>query len=412
MGCIISSKEELNMILKGNRIAIYGAGDIAKHFVKYVAESEIIKIEQIYVSYHLNNPGELLGVPVTCVYEIDKEVAAKQSLIVCVTSRWIDEIKEQIKDIAFQNVFYLSDEIISEIKYSIADYDIRTYEQTQAIEGLIHWNFGRMLRFAEKPCLEYMIVHIIDHCNLRCQGCDHFACIADENYIPFEMIKRDIERMGELFDHDYIMKIAVMGGEPLLHPQLKEILAVIRKSFPYTTIRLSTNGLLLLHQDQSFWKTLREYNVMIVMTKYPINLDFCGIQEKAKEEKVNFIFHEGTEGDYVKHSFKKIINLKGDSNPAESFATCHISNYGNQLLDGKFYGCAFSCQSYRIFNKKFNQNLRLTKEDYIDIFEAESKEEFFKFAARPKYYCRYCKGLSPDYPWARSKQVISEWVEE
>ena len=94
----------------------------------------------------------------------------------------------------------------------------------------------------------------------------------------------------------------------------------------------------------------------------------------------------------------------------ESFVNCHISNYGNFLMEGKFYGCPFSCQSYRIFNKKFNKNLRLTEKDYIDIYKTDDMKEFFTFAARPRFYCRYCSGLTEEFEWARTKKEITEWV--
>lgn len=80
-------------------------------------------------------------------------------------------------------------------------------------------------------------------------------------------------------------------------------------------------------------------------------------------------------------------------------------------MEGKLYGCPFSCQSYRIFNQKFHQNLRITEKDYLDIYHVDTMEEIFEFASRPKYYCRYCKGLSQLNDWERSKGEISEWVD-
>lgn len=29
-------------------------------------------------------------------------------------------------------------------------------------------------------------IHIVDHCNLQCAGCNHFANIAEKNYISLE----------------------------------------------------------------------------------------------------------------------------------------------------------------------------------------------------------------------------------
>ncbi len=406
----IRKLEELDSVMKTESLALYGAGDTTKHMLKYAA-CKSYPVDSIIVSYQLGNESSLMGVPVKIVKELTVENIHNLVVIVCVTKKWISEIENEISNYGFKKVYFLNDELIREVIFKNADFDVRTYEEVLRLQDTVNWQATRLLRFVPRPCLEYMIVHIVDHCNLRCQGCDHFACIADENFIPFETIERDIIRMADIFQGDYIVKIAVMGGEPLLHPQLKDILVCIRKYFPHTIIRLSTNGLLLKAQDEKFWSVLRENNVMIVMTKYPISLDFDGIINKSREEGVEFIFHEGTGGDYIKHSFKKRINLRGDSNPVESFATCHISNYGNQLLEGKFYACAFSCQSYRIFNKKFNQNLRLTEDDYLDIYKVNDRKEFFEFAARPKYYCRYCMGLSPEFSWARSKQQISEWVD-
>ena len=269
-----------------------------------------------------------------------------------------------------------------------------------------------MLRFVPRPCLEYMVLNILDHCNLRCKGCDHFACIADEYYVSYESICKDLDRMAELFHGDYINQIAVMGGEPLLHPEITKILKAVRERFPYTIIRLTTNGLLLLKQDQEFWKVCRENDVTIVNTKYPINLDFAGMKGKAETEGVSFMYFEDTGDEVVKKSFKKSINLKGNSNPVVSFANCHISNYGNFLMEGKFFGCPFSCQSYRIFNKKYNQNLRLTEKDYLDIYKVKDMQEVLDFCAKPRPYCRYCVGKTAISDWSRSEQKMSEWVDE
>jgi len=407
---LICSIDKLNKILDIPKIALYGAGDATKHILKYTANRKI-EIEEIYVSHSDNNPTEIMGVSVIPVCKCLESGIGNTRLLVCVTEKWRNEVKEIVSNYPFQDVFYISDTLIGKIKYLNADYDARTFETLEKMQENISWQANRLLRFVPKPCLEYMIVHIVDHCNLRCKGCDHFACIADENFIPYETVHRDIERLSEIFHGDYIISIAVMGGEPLLHPELKKILQDVRKYFPHTTIRLTTNGILLLKQDNEFWEICRDNDVTIVNTKYPISLDFEAMQRKAKEENVKFMFFEGSGGDYVKHSFKKIINMKGNSNPADSFSKCHISNYGNMLLDGKFYTCPFSALSYRIFNKKFGRDLRMTEDDYIDIYKTENKEEFFKFAARPKFYCRYCEGLSPEFPWSRSRQDISEWVE-
>lgn len=301
-----------------------------------------------------------------------------------------------------------SDEIVQFLKERVS-YKIITFEEIIQQKVL---EVRGLKRYTVYPYLEYMVLNILDHCNLKCKGCDHFACVADTYFVSTEKIYMDLKRMNELFHGEGIMQIAVMGGEPLLHPELLEILKIVRQFFPKTVIRLTTNGLLLLKQNDDFWKTCRDNNVTIVNTKYPILLDYVAMQEKAEKENVKFRFFEGTEDDIVKKSFKKIINIDGNSNINESFEKCHISNYGNFLMEGKFYGCPFSCQSYRIFNKKYDMNLQMKEDDYLDIYKIQKKEEIFEFAAKPRSYCRYCNGVSPEFDWTQSKFKIEEWIED
>ena len=409
-GVLLYSIAQLDKILKENTCLLYGAGKTAKTIVKY-ASKENHMIDGILVSGMQGNPHDIMGISVCVAKDYQKNTNDKV-IIVSSMENLHKEITEEIIHFHFKNICYVSNKLLKEIAYRTGDYEIDSLSAIENIERKLAEQERRLLRFVPRPCLEYMVLNILDHCNLRCKGCDHFACIADPYFVPYETIHRDLVRMAEIFQGDYILQIAVMGGEPLLHPDLLRILKDVREQFPYTIIRLTTNGLLLLKQDDKFWSTCRDYDVTIVNTKYPINLDFDKMREKAKNERVRFQFFEGTGEHLVKKSFKKIVNLKGDSNPVESFANCHISNYGNFLMEGKFYGCPFSCQSFRIFNKKFNQKLRITEGDFLDIYKVKDKQEFLSFAARPKFYCRYCEGLSPLFDWERSKKEIYEWIDE
>ena len=148
-------------------------------------------------------------------------------------------------------------------------------------------------RLVVKPYIEYIVLNILDHCNLKCKGCDHFACVADPYFVDKRTIYNDLKRLSRLFPDDEIKQMAVMGGEPLLHPDLLDILCMVRKFFPNTIIRLTTNALLLLKQPDEFWKVCRENKVTIVNTKYPIAIDYEKIEKKAKLENVKFRYFSG-----------------------------------------------------------------------------------------------------------------------
>lgn len=407
---LLYSIEQLDRIFHAKSCLLYGAGKVARAVVKYTAVNKF-QIDKILVSTLPGNPSDIMGLPVLAMNDYQGNTEGK-CVIVAAMENLHDELDDELQNSNFTDICFLSNELYQKLVYFIGDYELDCVDRLQRIEREIAAQENRLLRFVPRPCLEYMILNILDHCNLRCKGCDHFACIADSYCVSYETIHRDLERLSEIFHGDYIMKIAVMGGEPLLHPDLPRILEDVRAHFPYTAIRLTTNGLLLLQQTDEFWRVCRENDVTIVNTKYPINLNFDKMQEKAADEGVKFQFFEGTGEHFVKKSYKKIINLNGDGDPVESFAHCHVSNKRAFLMEGKLYGCPFSCQSYRIFNDKFHQHLRMTESDYLDIYKVADMQEIFDFTARPKFYCRYCQGLSPVFDWTRSEKEMSEWVDE
>lgn len=106
-------------------------------------------------------------------------------------------------------------------------------------------------------------VHLTDKCNLNCKGCMHFSCLCEEtNLLDIHIYENDCKRISEL-TKGKIDNILLLGGEPLLHPNVKDFLIITRKYFPEISIPnrigiidLVTNGILLHKQSDDFWETL------------------------------------------------------------------------------------------------------------------------------------------------------------
>lgn len=60
----------------------------------------------------------------------------------------------------------------------------------------------------------------MEHCNLKCAGCTHFSSIAKEEYLDIGEFQKDITRISEL-TNSRARFINLLGGEPLLHPQVE-----------------------------------------------------------------------------------------------------------------------------------------------------------------------------------------------
>src|SRR6202789_1390878 len=85
-----------------------------------------------------------------------------------------------------------------------------------------------------------LLVHIIPmrRCNLACTYCNEFDDFSDP--VPLDEMKRRIDKLASLGT----AIVTISGGEPLLHPDLDEVIRHIRKRGMIAG--LITNGYLLV----------------------------------------------------------------------------------------------------------------------------------------------------------------------
>ncbi len=126
----------------------------------------------------------------------------------------------------------------------------------------------RIAKMAAKPKLD---VQVCDHCNLRCAGCLHFAPLAQEHFLDAESYERDLGQLASVDGVEgYFSSVALMGGEPLLHPRLVDIIETTRAHLLQQDVVLCTNGLLLKRMDDGFWRALVECDVWLLISPHPV----------------------------------------------------------------------------------------------------------------------------------------------
>ena len=263
-------------------------------------------------------------------------------------------------------------------------------------------------RFTKKKKLSFE-VSLVDHCNLNCRSCHAFAPLADEAYYDVQKLEKEFKRISELANGK-IEFVRLLGGEPLLHPDLLEILDITGKYFEKKRIELITNAILLDKQSPDFWESCRKNNVKICITKYPINLPFEKIEKTGKKHGVEVRYFNLSSNNGVKKMTKPTINPDG-GDPTENFGLCPISNACTALDNGKIYHCS-TISRIKYFNKYFNLDLNVCEEDYIDIYNVNSLDEILDFLCKPVPFCKYCdiKKWEYGHDWTVSKRNISEWI--
>jgi MoaA/NifB/PqqE/SkfB family radical SAM enzyme len=257
--------------------------------------------------------------------------------------------------------------------------------------------------------LSGFIIDVVDHCNLNCKYCSHVCPLVSEKFLSLEDFRKDLERMSELSNKN-IANIGILGGEPLLHPELPKIFEIARTNFPKAKITVTTNGLLLLSQKDIFWNAINEHNITLAATRYPIKLDWAAIEKRAKSFGIEIDYQGLQYG--VKTMFYTPFDLSGSQEPTITYLKCGGGNGRcSALRNGKFFTCSIP-STIHYFNEYFKQNLEVVPQDYIDIYKVKSIEEILDFLARPIPFCRYCNVDARTYKnkWEVSKKEISEWV--
>jgi len=284
---------------------------------------------------------------------------------------------------------------------------LKTYISPHILQDMYQFITVKGKRITKSFPLE---VHITEHCNLNCKGCNHFSSLAREEYLEPADYEKDIARLSQLTKSFFAIKL--LGGEPLLHPKVTDFFDITRKYYPKTPVQITTNGILLTKQPEQFWQSCRKNNIMISISQYPIVLDRKAIKNIAKKYQVKIENNGTTSEDRM---CKIPLDLTGGGagqNMYSSFKNCIIS-WGCcvTLRESRLYTCCIVAH-IKFFNQYFNQELKVSENDYLDINKINSKNEIIDFLEKPFPFCRYCKTKEIQFgqKWSVSKKEMSEWI--
>lgn len=259
-----------------------------------------------------------------------------------------------------------------------------------------------LARVTKRPAI-YFDIEVTDFCNLKCKSCGSYAPLAKKTFADRNEIKKDLERLSEL-SSGVCHHINILGGEPLLHPEIVTIMEMTREYFPIGSIFLVTNGILLMKQDKSFWDTCRSKDIIIAPTHYPIKIDYEKIRKKVLEEKCKYHCF----GMPAKSWFVTGISEDANVHEAKRFLKCPNANNCSVLKEGKIYMCPKPAK-VNLLNEAFGTSFKVTSKDYIDIYKAKNVDEILEFLSKPIPFCKYCKDWEKT-EWGISKKERSEWM--
>lgn len=342
----------------------------------------VVRQEEDVIGFIDNNPdkwgGEFLGKPIASPDVLKEKIGEIDKIYLGTSYEHFEDLWRQIKkiDSAFDEIFGIDkSNNIYKVDYS-------------SVGG--------------KPWLSYLEFDAVRMCNLNCRGCCHFSNIVTERgeYTEEEMVK-DFSKLSELFEN--IEVIRIVGGEPLLNKNLDKIIYGIRSFFPKSKIEIVSNGLLVTSLSDEVAEAISKEEVVLCITQYEKTTTVMPqIKEFCKNKNINVVVFG-----YDRDEFKKVINLKGDSDGAHIFEQC-ISRKCTTLYKGKITHCWLEAY-VDVFNKKYNTDI--PEDQGIDLHAANSGEEIKEFLAKESMSCSYCtKPVNIDWSSGKNDALMDDWV--
>lgn len=232
----------------------------------------------------------------------------------------------------------------------------------------------------QKPRLPYLECRIVEYCNLNCRGCSVAANIREEKVLSLEEFENDLISLKRLFSGIKFFKL--FGGEPLLHPQLKEMLELSRRYFPDAEIVVHSNGLLVPEMKREIMESMRHLHISFIFTLYPVTgMKKREIEDILNEAGVSYKFWAPV------YEFKKMLNQNGDYDAAEVYKNC--SKCVN-LIDGTI-SCGIG-HFIDYLEKYFCVEICDNKyENCVDIHTTSMNGwEINNLLNQPSNVCKYC----------------------
>lgn len=255
--------------------------------------------------------------------------------------------------------------------------------------------------------VEAFELHPVEHCNLRCGNCCNMSPFVERRWLTAAEVSTLACRMAQALVADVVK---VMGGEPLLHPEIAQVVRALRESGVGDRVRLFTNGLLLASMKDEFWESLDELTISSYSSA-PVRPAILELA-RAKARRHDIVLN-------VKpvDAFSQVLSPRyevDDQHTQLTFDRCWLRHRCMVVRDGRFFTCTRAA-----YAGEFLRHVRHEPPPTHAVFDRTadgveiegpdlaSRIEAYLNRTMPLAACRYCFGgdgaSEPHYQLSRAE---------
>ena len=243
-------------------------------------------------------------------------------------------------------------------------------------------------------------VNIAEHCNLRCRSCTHLSPALPKHFVDPGDLRSDLTTLARSY-HANVLKI--LGGEPLLHPNLLDVIMAARESQVAEKMEIWTNGLLLPRMEHRVWEAVDSVRISL----YPGR----SLKQHQLDRCIDLAHRSNVPLRYKRYqAFQESFSEPGTDDPSlvkKIYATCNEAHRWrcHTVANGWFFKCP---QGYFIprgmsFGQEATYRNGIKIEDSPDF-----RDRLLSYLTSPEPLpaCRNCLGSSGK--WFDHQQVRRE----
>lgn len=126
-------------------------------------------------------------------------------------------------------------------------------------------------------------LNAVHHCNLTCVSCSHLSPMFRKAVVDPAEAYADLSALAGHFAPRFVK---ILGGEPLLHPALIDLLDAVRASRIAGTLLVCTNGQRLPRMPAAFWERVDEVEISSYPGRELGEEDLASVARTAREHGV------------------------------------------------------------------------------------------------------------------------------
>ncbi len=335
---------------------LFGASKECVQFIRsvdYLLGNDVLKIKCI-VDHDVKDESTILNVnEISSFYHQSKNLVNTRENLKLVH---IDNFEP-----TGENVIITSDEYRQYYKEYLDKLNVKYtwYKNIASIWPFIH---------KQKVHIFQTDVLVTEKCNLACSFCNMFIPHYElPKHRDTQTILNDIDLYFNLVD--YVSIFHLVGGEPFLHPNIKDVIEYILEKYSDKIDKfiITTNGTVLPKEE--ILEVLKNNNVILSVSNYSNKLE----KLKSKVDRVLGTYQEKNINHYVRNNIEwydfgdlRIKNNMSEEELINHFDSCTAPFRG--LNDGKFYYCHLNTSA--VLTKLFSPN----ENDYVNLSEVYPKD--------------------------------------